>query len=306
MKPFDPYIKQRLAEESAELPDSVKEKIEAALSNLPEADTNQPIIPLRKQVHRLRRPVAAAACAAFIFVFLLPNVSVVYAQALEQVPVIGSLVKVVTIRNYLYSDETHEMDVRIPSIEDTENPAAIDINADMAELTERLVQQFYTDVDTFGEDSHGSLYVDYEIVTNTDTWFTLKLCVTEVAGSSNSYYRYYNLDKLSGKIVTLADIAKNDGFYEAAEKEIKRQMAQRMQEDSNSVYWIEDNSLGEEFVNLTPDHNFFWDTDGNLVIPFDKYEVAPGYMGTSEFTIKYENIRNWIKTEADPSMEKKS
>ena len=55
MKPFDPYIKQRLAEESAELPDSVKEKIEAALSNLPEADTNQPIIPLRKQVHRLRR-----------------------------------------------------------------------------------------------------------------------------------------------------------------------------------------------------------------------------------------------------------
>lgn len=295
MKQFDQYIKQQLSEEDAKLPDSVKAKIELALSSLPEESPNPCVIQMeRHSSRRPRRPVIAAACAAFVFMFLLPNVSVVYAQALEQIPVIGSLVKVITIRNYLYSDKTHELDVRIPSIVDTENQAADYINADVEELTEQLVQQFYSDVEAFGEGSHGSLYVDYEVVTNTDTWFTLKLCVTETAGSSNSYYRYYNLDKRSGKTVTLADLAKNEEFYETAEQEIKRQMAQRMQEDSNSVYWIEKNSLGEDFVNLTPEHNFFWDANGDLVIPFDKYEVAPGYMGPSEFTIPYEKIRDWL------------
>lgn len=296
MKQFDQYIKQHLSEEDTELPDSVKAKIELALSELPEEFPEQHVVQLnRKPARRPRRSAVAAACAAFVFLFLLPNVSVVYAQTLEQLPVIGNLIKVITIRNYLYSDETHELDVRIPGIDSMGNPAADYINADIEELTERLVQQFYSDVDAFGEGSHGSLYVDYEVITNTDTWFTLKLCVNEVAGSSNSYYRYYHLDKRSGKTITLADLAENEDFYEAAEQEIKKQMAQRMQEDSNSVYWIEKNSLGEEFVTLTPEHNFFWDTDGNLVIPFDKYEVAPGYMGTSEFTIEYEKIQDWIK-----------
>ena len=34
--------------------------------------------------------------------------------------------------------------------------------------------------------------------------------------------------------------------------------------------------------------NFYFDADGNLVLVFEKYEVAPGYMGTPEFTIPKE------------------
>ena len=40
-----------------------------------------------------------------------------------------------------------------------------------------------------------------------------------------------------------------------------------------------------------------WDKDGNLVIVFDKYEVAPGGMGTPEFVIEKGSISDILKPE---------
>ncbi len=37
--------------------------------------------------------------------------------------------------------------------------------------------------------------------------------------------------------------------------------------------------------------------DGNLVIPFDKYEISPGYMGTPEFVIDKKIIKDTLKDE---------
>ncbi len=36
---------------------------------------------------------------------------------------------------------------------------------------------------------------------------------------------------------------------------------------------------------IKEDQNFYFDAGGNLVIVFDEYEVAPGYMGAQEFTV---------------------
>ena len=57
--------------------------------------------------------VAAAAVAAFI---ILPNTSAGVAHAMEQIPVIGRLVNVVTFRDYQYEDERNQADIEIPEI----------------------------------------------------------------------------------------------------------------------------------------------------------------------------------------------
>ena len=72
-------------------------------------------------------------------------------------------------------------------------------------------------------------------------------------------------------------------------------LKQRMEEDPSLVYWTEDSDMGQDFIELGADHNFYFDDSGNLVIPFDEYEVAPGYMGSPEFTIQrsvFENLLN--------------
>ena len=41
----------------------------------------------------------------------------------------------------------------------------------------------------------------------------------------------------------------------------------------------------EEFTGIDPEQNFYWNDDGELVLVFDEYAVAPGVMGMVEFTI---------------------
>ena len=286
MNDFDKYIKSEVAKEQTDIPDSVKNRIEQTLVDLPEKK------PVKKQIRILPRIAASAACFVFIILFLLPNVSVTYAQALEQLPVIGDLVRVVTIRNYYYDDNHWKMDINIPQIESEDSKSVDYINKDVSELTTALINRFYEDLEINGNKGYGSLNVDYEVVTNTDSWFTLKLTVCQTAASSNTYFKFYHIDKNQGKIVELGDLFNTDKFSDILVAEIKMQMQEQMANDENISYWINTSGIGEEFATVSADHNFYWNENGDLVIIFDKYEVGPGSMGTSEFGIGRDVIKD--------------
>ena len=291
MNDFDKYIKSEVAKEQTDIPDSVKNRIEQTLVDLPEKK------PVKKQIRILPRIAASAACFVFIILFLLPNVSVTYAQALEQLPVIGDLVRVVTIRNYYYDDNHWKMDINIPQIESEDSKSVDYINKDVSELTTALINRFYEDLEINGNKGYGSLNVDYEVVTNTDSWFTLKLTVCQTAASSNTYFKFYHIDKNQGKIVELGDLFNTDQFSDSLVAEIKKQMQEQMANDENISYWINTSGIGEEFATVSADHNFYWNENGDLVIIFDKYEVGPGSMGTPEFVIDKGVIRDLLKSE---------
>lgn len=291
MNDFDRYIKKKAAEEEVQIPDAVKNRVEETLAGLPEKNLSG------KRVRVLPRFVAAAACFLFLTLFLLPNMSVAYAQTMEQIPVLGKLVRVVTIRNYQYSDGRHEMDIAVPKIEGEEGEAVDYINKDVSELTTVLMNQFYEEIEITGNNGYGSISVEYEAITNTERWFTLKVSVNEIEASSNQYYKFYHIDKKQGKIVELGDLFRMDAFSDVLLVEIKRQMQEQMSKDESVNYWLNDSFIGEEFASVDANRNFYWNADGNLVIVFDKYEVGPGSMGTPEFVIEKSVIEDILKPE---------
>ena len=291
MNAFDKYMKEKIDKEDRSVPDIIKERVEQSISELPEKKSK--IIKYRT----FPKAIAIAACFVFVCLVILPNCSAVYAQALEKIPVIGSIVRVVTIRNYFYSDDYHQMDIDVPKIEGSESSAADYINKDVDELTKLLVDRFNDELEEIGSEGHSGIFVDYEVVTNTEKWFTLKIRVHEAAGSSNTYYRFYHIDKANGKIVELKDLFTSDDFAEVLADNLRKQMKEIMAKDSNKVYWVENAEIGQDFVTLDDKHNFYWDKDGNLVIVFDKYEVAPGSMGTPEFVIEKGPISDILKPE---------
>lgn len=291
MNEFDKYIKEKLGKENLSVPDSIKERIEQCVSALPTKESKN------IKFRMLPKAIAIAACFVFVCLVVLPNCSAVYAQALEKIPVIGSIVKVVTIRNYFYSDDYHQMDIDVPRIEGSEGAAADYINKDVDELTKLLADRFHEDLKEIGNEGHSGIYVDYEVVTNTEKWFTLKIRVHEAAGSSNTYYRFYHIDKVNGRIAELKDLFAADDFAAVLADNLRKQMKEIMAKDSNKIYWVENAAIGQDFVTLDDKHNFYWDKDGNLVIVFDKYEVAPGSMGTPEFVINKGAISDILKPE---------
>lgn len=292
MNKFDKKLRKEAAKQKINIPENVKAKLEKTLHELPEKQIKT------NRIKILPRIAVVAACFIFVILFVLPNVSVTYAQSFENVPILRDIIRVVTIRNYFYSDEYHEMNVDIPEIDDIENSeAAENINKDITELTEQIVKEFYEEVEDIGNNGHGAVYVDYDIITNTDKWFTLKLTVTSVRGSGNIYFKYYHIDRETGKNIYLSDLFKTDDYSSIITENIKEQMKKQMKANSDLTYWVDSSDLGFDFAAVSEHHNFYFDKNGNLVIPFDKYEVAPGYMGHPEFTIEKNEIKKIMKDE---------
>ena len=133
MKRFNHYLKKKISEEYSSIPDAVKINIEETLKNLPESESK------RKFNFNYKYLMVTVASFVFVTLFLLPNISITYAQALEQIPILGDLVHVVTIRNYYYSDNMHEMNIQVPEIDGDNNEAYQTINAEITTLTDTLL-----------------------------------------------------------------------------------------------------------------------------------------------------------------------
>ena len=88
-------------------------------------------------------------------------------------------------------------------------------------------------------------------------------------------------------MLSLADLFQSDvNYIFLISREIKAQMEERMNAGEGD-YFLPGGIWSEEecFQSIDEDQDFYIDEAGQLVIVFDEYEVAPGYMGVPEFII---------------------
>lgn len=250
-----------------------------------------------KSRKRMGKTIGWAAAAAALVLVIVPNTSAEAAYAMEQIPILGDVIRAVTIRNYQYESEDYSADIQEVKLEQGNGETAVGteedrlegsiqtINESIEEMTDRLVARFEEQVEQ-GE-GHSSIYADHEVVTNTDTWFTLRIDVTEIAASGFQYQYYYHIDKTTGEIASLKNLFKEGADYITPISEnIKKQMREEMRADESKMYWIDsEDEIIEDFETIKEDQNFYLNEEGQIVICFDEYEVAPGYMGLVEFAV---------------------
>ena len=249
-----------------------------------------------KQKRRRAKGITAvltAAAAVFILV-ILPNVSAGAAKAMGEIPIMGKWIEVVTGGKYEVKDEERYANIEIPQLqaEDEEaSQAAEQVNEDVQAYIDTLIKRFE-------EDENVVLGMDavYETVTDTEDWFALKITVDEMAASGYEYSRYYNIDKETGAVVELKDLFKEGSDYVSVLSElVMSQMREQMAADESVIYFIDSEYEGDSFTSIDPEQNFYMDADGNLVLSFDEYTVAPGYMGVVSFTIDRSQIEDILK-----------
>mgnify|MGYP000199436916 CR=1 FL=1 len=106
---------------------------------------------------------AAAAIAAFV---ILPNTSPSVAYAMEQIPLLGNLIEVVTFRDYQYSSDRNNADVNVPQLvpetvasteKTTEDPvgenlkkSTDEINAEIEKISDSLIAEFKQNMNNEG------------------------------------------------------------------------------------------------------------------------------------------------------------
>lgn len=305
MNKSDKIIRQVLISQAPEIPDTISDNFDKTLSKLVSSTQTQSaesIKSIKSVKPRIFKVCAALGCtvvAVLVSVIILANINRDIAYAMQDIPVIGNLFKVVTIYKKDTKNDYHYESINVPQIESQEGfEEQIDyINADVKQLTDAVIKNYEESAAQL-PDSHIGLEIDYQVITNNNDWFTLKLILHYAAGSSNTEYHFYHIDKKAGKIVSLSDIfVEGYDYIGLISNDIIRQMNEQMDADPQITYWVkrENTTSFYEFESINENQNFYFDNDGNLVIVFQKYEVAPGSMGTCEFTINKSLFEKYLK-----------
>ena len=261
----DRKIRKIAKRENIKAPDRYLKFIDETLENITEEEkTKNNIKPIWGYTLKF-----ATAMALLSFI-LLPNISPKISYAMQQWPIIGNIVKVITIKNYFDKEGNSELDADIPSVENSDGSKSESnetINEDVKVLTQKFIDKYYSERNP---DNHFSVEIKPNIITNSDKWFTLKLTIIQTSASSDVQYKYYHLDKRTDKIIKLSDLFINEDYKDAISTEIKRQMISRMEENDNLVYWFDEESKEWSFRRVDDEQNFYFSENGNIVIVFDK------------------------------------
>ena len=301
--------------ENMTIPEAGRERLQAGI--------DRARMEKKRAEHARRRSAWTAVAAAAVLMIALPNTNMQIAHAMENIPLLGGFFRLVTVRQYNYSDENHDAEVELAQInygEDAGEGASVGevaaapegtaagsvegvgqeaavanlsedgveaVNQNMEATVEELIRQFE---DTLSEEGYHGLHVSQEVVTDNERYYTVKLSVLETEASGYEHNQFYTIDKQTGNVVKLEDLfAEGSDYISAISENIKTQMKEQMAADEGVIYFLDNEDMPEfNFQGITEQTNFYFNEKDELVIAFDEYEVAPGYMGAPEFVIPQE------------------
>jgi len=218
------------------------------------------------------------------------NTNPAFAQTLSKVPVVGSLVKVLTFREYTVKEEKFDAEIKVPVVQGLENKALENsLNEKYLNENKKLYEQFMAEMKQLKEIKSGNIgvYSGYEVKTDNEKILSVCRYVTEIAADSFTVNKYDTIDKKKQILLTLPSLFKDDTYIDVISENIIKQMKEQVKTDEGKVYWLDDDETmpADIFKKIDKNQNFYISKDGKLVISFDQFEVAPGYMGTPEFVI---------------------
>lgn len=231
--------------------------------------------------------VSLITAAAAIMLTIALNVSPVLASTLSEVPVIGQLVKIITFHEIQKTENNSSIEIKTPAIEGLNDTTLENsLNTKYMEESKQLYQEFEESMAALKEGQNGYLavYSGYEVLTDNDRILSIRRYIENIQASGSIENHFDTIDKENEVLITLKSLFKDDSYIEVISEEIKKQMKQQMEKDSSKYYFLQEGDSGK-FEQIKENQNFYINSENHLVIAFDDYEVAPGYMGAVEFVI---------------------
>lgn len=241
-----------------------------------------------------RRPLyrTVGTCAACLAVLVgALNLSSTFAAAAADVPVLGGLFQVLTVRSFETVEDGIDYDVSVPEVE-ANSDVADRINAEIQKRVDAHMAKAQQDWDDYKEaffatggteeqwgDREMDVIVNYEIKSQTDTTVSFVVDFGEGWITAQQQRYCYNLDLENDRDITLEDVL-GENWVEICNNAINAQI-QAAGEDS---YFFPADQGG--FTTVDADTSFYIRQDGTPVVVFQEYEIAAGAAGILEFPVE--------------------
>lgn len=234
---------------------------------------------------------SVAACFAVLVGAL--NLSPTVAAAAADVPVLGGLFQVLTVRSYETVKGGIDYDVAVPEVE-AGGELAKRVNAEIQERVDAHLAQAQQDWEDYKDaffatggtqeewgDREMNVIVDYEIKSQTDNTVSFVVDFGEGWVSAQQQRFCYNLDLENDRDITLADLLGED-WVNICNRSIQSQIDESRDEDGFSYFFPPEQG---GFTTVDETTAFYINADGVPVVVFPEYSIAAGAAGIPEFAI---------------------
>lgn len=248
----------------------------------------------RARLRRSLRTVGNMAACLAVTVGVL-NLSPTAAKAAAEVPVLGGLFQVLTVRRYEQERDQVYYQAEVPGIE-SQAAVAQRVNQEIQErvdahleecrkLWEEYREAFLATGGTEEEWAERTMdvKVDYEIKSQSET--AVSFVVNLFQGSFSAYNEqyYYNLDLVNDRDITLRDLL-GDDWINLCNRSIQSQIDASSDADGFSYFFPPEDG---GFVTVDETTAFYIREDGEVVVVFPRYAIAAGAAGSPEFVIDH-------------------
>ena len=240
------------------------------------------------------RQAATGAAACLVVLVGALNLSPTVAAAAAEVPVLGGLFRVLTVRDFHTSENGINYDISVPGVE-AEGEAAQAANEAIENKVLRLEEKARQDWEDYKdaffatggtEEEWGGrtmdVIVDYEIKSQTEDRVSFVVTFAEgwVASMEEKYC--YNLDLAEDRDITLVDLL-GENWVERCNEAVNDGIAASVDEEGFTYFFAP-----EEGGFTTVDENtaFYIREDGVPVLVFPEYSIAAGAAGSPEFPVE--------------------
>lgn len=185
-------------------------------------------------------------------------------------------------------DSTGSIRVRVPVIEGLSDAKfQSELNKEIEKLAERSIKE-YKEKDKQVEDAKNmssEMEIGYEVKHDGEILSVLISDFRYIKGNANPQYSetIYNIDTVNNKRIELKDFFKGNADYK---KEVDGIINKEIATNKDDYFQDEN-----KFKGIKDDQKFYVNKAGDVVVVFDKYEIAPGSTGTPEFVIKKSNVK---------------
>ena len=221
------------------------------------------------------------------------NVNSSFATNISEIPIIGDMAKVFTIKEVNEEDKTKLINAKIPALENTGNTELekrinyeimLKMNEILEEAEKRAAEYKEAVIETGGNEYDYqpiNIQIDYKVGYSNDKVVSFMISKSETLANAYTEIYFYNVDIETGKKLNLRDVLGNE-YKQIVDTTIYKEIEERSKNPDN-IYFTADEGGFEGIENEYQD--FYINSDGKVVIVFEKYKIAPGYMGTQEFVI---------------------
>ena len=244
----------------------------------------------RRNMKNMKKWYASAAAVGLIIVSV--NASSTFATSLENIPVIGNIIKIVNFNNYRINKDGMDVSISLPEVSSDSKDLEYKLNKEFEKEGKEAYKKYEVEVaklEKEGKTTHKSADIWSETIAENDKTASIAIYNTEIEASAATSRKIYNINKEDKTVLTLEGMFGNNDYVDVLSKNILSQMKERTKKDSNDVYFV-DNTF-----KIKKDQPFYINNKGELVICFDEYEVAPGSAGLVEFVIPSNIVSKLMK-----------